>query len=49
MINGRFAVLSFNRMLLDYPTLNFASETQQARKAELLTLGHRTPAQRLPY
>ena len=48
MINGRFAALGFNRRLPDYPTLNFASETQQARKAELLTLGHRIPVQRLP-
>jgi hypothetical protein len=31
-INGQIAVLSFDRMLLDYPTLKLASETQQARK-----------------
>ena len=48
MINGRFAALGFNRRLPDYPTLNFASETQQARKAELLTLGHIIQAQPFP-
>jgi hypothetical protein len=33
-INGEIAVLSFNRMVLDYPTSKLTSETQEARKAE---------------
>lgn len=47
-IDGEIAFLGFNRMLLDYPALKLTSEMQQARKAELLTLGHTIQAQPLP-